>query len=448
MRISLCLLSKLTIMDVKRTSVFLFLILSANTLFGQFKNIMLDEQSGDQTFVCEPTIAINPRHPNNIVAGSVPDNIYFTKNGGETWKKGKLTSPLGVHGAPALISDSKGNFFYFHLSGPEAGKGENDNGKPDRIVVQSSEDGGETWSPGESIGLNPPKALDKEWPAVDTKGNLYVAWTQFDKYGDADPGCSSNILFSMSKNGKKWSQPAQISQLPGNCIDDGNTAAGAVPAATFDGKVFVAWSNQGKIFLDRSFNGGDLWLTNDILVTEQKGGWDFKIPGHDRCNGKPVLMTDNSKSPYRGSLYIVWADQRNGEEDTDIWFTRSHNYGDNWSSPERINNDGKGKHQYLPWMTVDHETGYLYIVYYDRRNYDDNQTDVYMAYSTDGGVSFKNIRISEKPFTPSEDQHFGDYNNISAHKGMITPVWTSMEEGRTRVWTAIIRQEDLAKVKE
>jgi outer membrane protein assembly factor BamB len=251
----------------------------------------------------------------------------------------------------------------------------------------------------------------------------------------------------MSKNSKKWSDPVVISQLPGNCIDDDNTTQGAWPAVTSDGKVFVAWSNGGKIYLDRSFNGGSLWLTNDIQVAEQKGGWDLKIPGHDKCNGMPVLMADNSKSPYRGSLYLVWADQRNGEEDTDIWFTRSHNFGDNWSSPARINDDGKGKHQYMPSMAIDNETGYVYIVYYDRRNYDDQQTDVYLAYSADGGANFKNVRISEKAFTPQEDVTFGDHNNISAHEGMVAPVWTRMDDGKTSVWTAVIRAEELLKVK-
>ena len=414
------------------------------SVWGQFKNMMLDEQGEGRAYVCEPTVAINPRHPGNIVVGSVLDNVYYTKDGGSTWKREKLSSEFGVYGDPVVIADPKGVFYYFHLSDPTGGKGGYDSEKLDRIVVQRSDDGGATWLSAGSIGLNHPKDQDKEWAAVDGKGNLYVTWTQFDKYGDPDPGCASNILFSMSKNGKKWTDPVVLSQVPGNCLDDGNTAEGAVPAVTFDGRVIVAWSNQGKIFLDRSFNGGGLWLTNDIVVGEQVGGWDLKIPGHDRCNGMPVLVTDKSKSHYRGSLYLVWADQRNGEDDTDIWFTRSHNYGDNWSAPARVNDDGAGKHQYLPWLTVDQETGYLYMVYYDRRNYDDLQTDVYLAYSTDGGSSFKNVMISERSFTPQDDRFFGDYNNISAHKGVIVPVWTRMDEGRTSVWTSIIRHEDLA----
>ena len=430
-------------MKIARMVTLILILTQGSQVFGQFKNIMLDEQGGTERFVCEPTIAINPRYPNNIVAGSVLDNVYYTKDLGKTWNKTKLTSPFGVYGDPALIADEKGNFYYFHLSDPTHGSGGYDSEKLDRIVMQKSEDGGETWSPGESIGRNHPKDQDKEWATVDGKENLYVSWTQFDKYGDTDPACQSNILFSMSKNGKKWTEPVVISQIPGNCVDDDNTAEGAVPAVTYDGKVMIAWSNQGKIFLDRSFNGGDLWLGNDIVVAEQVGGWDINIPGHDRCNGMPVLMTDNSKGPYRGSLYVVWADQRNGENDTDIWFTRSHNFGDNWSPPLRVNDDGPGKQQYLPWMAVDQNTGYVYIVYYDRRNYDDNQTDVYLAYSSDGGGNFKNIKISEKPFVPQEDRFFGDYNNISAHKGVIAPVWTRMDDGKTSVWTSIIKQEDL-----
>ena len=101
----------------------------------------------------------------------------------------------------------------------------------------------------------------------------------------------------------------------------------------------------------------------------------------------------------------------------------------------------------MPWMAVDNETGYLYIVYYDRRNYDDNQTDVYLAYSTDGGASFKNIIISEKSFMPQEDRFFGDYNNISAHEGIIAPIWTRMDAGKTSVWTTVIKQEELLKAK-
>lgn len=414
---------------------------------AQFKNILLDSSRSDTgRYPAEPTVAISYKNPNAIVAGSALDNVYFTTDGGSNWEKSKLTSSFGVWGDPVLISDFSGNFYYFHLSDPSGKNWESDE-ILDRIVVHKSKDGGASWDDGSSIGHNPPKDHDKEWAVTDRKGNLYVTWTQFDKYGSDDPECKSTIMFSKSSNGSKWSKPVQLSQLPGDCVDDDNTAQGAVPAVSIDGKVFVAWANAGVIFMDRSFNGGDTWLTNDIGVVEQIGGWNLSIPGINRSNGLPVLVCDNSKGRFSGALYLVWADQQSGEDDTDIWFIRSFNFGDNWTQPMRINDDGPGKHQFLPWIAVDHETGYIYIVYYDRRDHEDEHTDVYMAYSTDNGSSFKNVKISDSSFKPQSDVFFGDYTNISAYSGRIAVVWTRMDNGKTSIWTSIINHTDLEEVK-
>jgi len=413
---------------------------------GQFKNIKLAEQVDGVYPPLEPSIAINKKNPKNIVAGVVLDRAIYTNDSGATWAETKLESPYGVYGDPAVISDAKGDFYFFHLADPSK-QGRSNEEWLDRIVCQKSTDGGKTWSTGESIGNNPPKDQDKEWPAVHPrKQYIYTTWTQFDKYGLEDPNCHSNIMFSKSTNaGKKWSTPVQINQNPGDCIDDDNTAEGAVPAVDDAGRVYVAWANHGNIYFDRSFDGGTTWLTNDLLITKQEGGWAMDIPGIMRSNGMPVLMIDNSKGRLRGSLYLVWADQRNGTDDTDIWFMRSTNQGDMWTQPMRINQDGPGKHQFFPWIAVDQGTGYIYIVYYDRRAYDDLRTDVYMAYSTDGGSEFKEIKISESPFIPTETKFFGDYNNIDAHKGVITPIWTRMDNGRTSVWTSVIIDTELLK---
>lgn len=431
---------------IKSVGVMSLLCLIAFESGAQFKNIKLDDASPGNR-VTEPSITINPKNTKNIVAASILDNIYFTFDGGQTWEKTKLTSPYGVYGDPVLVSDEKGNLYSFHLSDP-TGEGSKNEKSLDHIICHISKDGGKTWDQGNSVGYNPPKDQDKPWATVDSKDNLFVTWTQFDKYHSSDSTCQSNILISTSSNGKKWSKPKQLSQLPGNCTDDDNTAKGAVPAVGPDGKIFVAWSNQNKIIMDRSFDGGGLWLENDIAITSQPGGWDLKIPGHDRSNGLPVLMVDKSKGTYRGCIYIVWADQRNGGNDTDVWFMRSNNHGDNWSSPKKMGNDDKGKHQYLPWMTVDQVTGYIYIVYYDRSAYDDNQTDVYLGYSSDSGANFKSVKISETPFIPIDTSFFGDYTNIAAHNGIITPIWARMDDGKASVWTTVIRQEDLIPVKE
>ena len=432
---------------MKFLSLALLLIVQVGAV-AQFKNIKLAEQVEGVYPPVEPSITINKKNPKNIVAGVVLDRAIYTLDGGVTWSESKLESPYGVYGDPALVSDIKGHIYYFHLADPSKQGREND-AWLDRIVCQKSTDGGKTWSDGASIGNNPPTDQDKQWPAVHPrKQHVYTTWTQFDKYGLDDPNCHSNIMFSMStKEGKKWSKPLQINLNPGDCIDDDNTAEGAVPAVDNLGRVFVTWASHGNIYFDRSFDGGTTWLSNDLMIAKQPGGWSMDIQGLSRSNGMPVLMIDNSKGRLRNSLYLVWADQRNGTNDTDIWFMRSTNFGDMWTQPMRINQDGPGKHQFLPWMSVDEGTGYIYIVYYDRRAYDDLQTDVYIAYSTDGGNIFTEKKISESPFIPTDTKFFGDYTNIASHKGVVAPIWTRMDDGKTSVYTAVITDSDLLKDK-
>ncbi len=86
-------------MPLKSAFILFCAVVSAHTLVAQFKNFMLDEQTGGGKFVCEPTIAINPKDRNNIVAGSMRDNVYYTKDGGQTWTNEKLNCPFGVYGA-------------------------------------------------------------------------------------------------------------------------------------------------------------------------------------------------------------------------------------------------------------------------------------------------------------------------------------------------------------
>ena len=124
--------------------------------------------------------------------------------------------------------------------------------------------------------------------------------------------------------------------------------------------------------------------------------------------------------------------------DTDIWFIKSNDGGLTWGDRKRVNDDPPGKQQFFTWMTVDQSNGYLYFVFYDRRNNSGNLTDVYMAVSKDGGESFQNFKISVTPFNPFSSVFFGDYTNISAYKGIVRPIWTRLDGGTLGIYTAII----------
>ncbi|MDX2136402.1 MAG: sialidase family protein [Saprospiraceae bacterium] len=409
------------------------------SLSAQPANILIAQsKKGEQMGPCEPTIAINPTNTNNIAAGAILDRYYWSDDGGGTWQSNKLASPHGVFGDPVMVADNLGNFYYAHLSDPEKG-GWSSPRLLDRIVIQKSEDGGKTYNDGTYVGLSHPKDQDKQWLCVDPRDNtILCTWTEFDKYNSPDENDRSRILFAKSADGAKtWSKPVAISQFEGDCLDDDLTTEGAVPAAGPNGEVYVAWAWNSKIWFDRSLDGGQTWLDKDIVVAKQPGGWTFDIPGIQRCNGMPVLVCDLSNGPHRGTLYVNWSDQKRGKNDTDIWVSKSTNGGKSWSRPIRVNDDRKGKHQFLSWLAIDQTSGYLYVVFYDRREYSDERTDVYLAVSRDGGKTFTNEKISESPFDPSRLVFFGDYNHISAHAGVVRPIWTRMEKGVLSVWTAI-----------
>lgn len=422
----------------------LAILFSIQQLFAQFPNVPIDYLSSTER-PCEPSIAISPVNPDIVVAGAILNKVYFSIDGGKTWKRQGMESTYGVYGDPNILATQDGQFYYFHLADPDK-KGHGSPNFLDRIVCQTSTDSGRTWSSGSSIGKNSPKVQDKEWSAEDPRtGRVYVSWTQFDKYNSPDPKDKSNIMISWSDDkGASWSDATRINKKSGDCLDDDKTTEGAVPAVGPDGEVYVAWAWKNKIYFDRSEDAGKTWLKKDIKVAKQPGGWTQDIPGIYRCNGMPITLCDNSEGPNKGTIYICWSDTRSGKDDVDIWSCYSTDKGDSWSDPVRVNDDGPGAMQFFPWMTIDPSTGYLYCVYYDRRSGKGLETEVYVAYSVDGGRSFSNVKISEKPFTPNPRVFFGDYNDISAEQGNIRPIWTRMSpKGRTSVWTAIISHESL-----
>ena len=368
------------------------------------------------------------------MAGANLRNVYSSTDGGLTWEADTLYSTYGVWGDPSLAVDTNGSFYFFHLSNPSFGNW------IDRIMCQKKDDITSPWSDGTYTGLNGIKAQDKQWPVVDpTTNNIYVTWTQFDNYGSGFIADSSVILFSKSTDGgASWSAAKRISHNAGNCLDSDSTMEGAVPAVGPNGEIYVTWAGTNGLYFNKSMDMGNTWLPVEKNICSTPGGWDFAISGIYRSNGLPVTCCDISQGPHRGNIYVNWVDHRNGSSDPDVWLIKSSDGGQTWSNIKRVNSDAAGHDQFFTWMTVDQKTGYLYFVFYDRRNYSDDQTDVYMAVSKDGGETFNDFKISTSPFTPISTVFFGDYTNISAYNNVIRPIWARCDLGNMSIWTAII----------
>jgi hypothetical protein len=417
-------------------------------LFGQseFPNIQLKNSGVVNTLngISEPSIAIDPNNPSIMAAGSIMNAYYYSKDAGQTWKSYSMISKYGVWGDPVLLFDTTGRVYYFHLSDYSKGSW------IDRIVCQSAPNVDGKFNTGTFPKPSGTKAQDKHWVALDPKNNeIFMTWTQFDAYDSREPRDSSRIMFSKSSDqGKTWSNPQRISKFAGDCQDGDYTVEGAVPAVGPNGEVYVTWAGPKGLVFQRSLDRGKTWLAEEQILHEQHGGWDLTIPGMYRANGLPILQCDLSDGPNRGNLYLNWCDQKSGYNNTDVWLSVSEDGGKSWSAPRKVNQDETKTHQFFTWMTVDQSSGYLYFVYYDRRNYTDNETDVYLSVSRDGGLSFSDYLVSTHSFVPDQEVFFGDYLNIAAVNGTIRPIWPRMDDGKTSLWIALIQEAELLKLGE
>lgn len=389
----------------------------------------------------EVSIAINPANPANLVAGANTALVCVSEDSGKTWVE--YTLPPGTYGDPGVAFDLQGRAYFTHLLNTW-----------DAIMIRTSDDHGHTWNGGVKLyGPNSAKAVpgpyynsslqDKPFLTVDQSfgphgGNVYVAWTDFSKYGSSDPRDSSVIVFARSTNrGESFEPWVRVSDKAGSAEDGDNTMEGAVPAVGPNGEVYLSWAGPEGIYFDKSLDGGRHW-GRDTILTALPGGWDFDIPGISRANGMPVTVADISSSPHRGTVYVNWVDFRNG--DPDVFVMSSRDSGRTWDGPHRVNSDAvhNGRMQFFHWAAVDAITGELAIVFYDRRRVGGDSTEVWLARSRDGGRSFTNECISTLPFLPVSSVFFGDYNGLAIRDGMVRPIWTEMRDRTLSIHTALV----------
>ncbi len=405
--------------------------------FSQIKSgVLFEIPSGDR--IPGVSMTLNPRNP-AALAAAIGNRTFASINGGETWSEINIPS-ADLQSSSSLVTDSKGIFYLIHTA-TASSEGDASEKKSEALMCRISADGGKSWDNGTVFASAPGEVVLNPSAAVDSKGNVWVVWTQFDRTSTSDTTCRSTIMVANSSNGKKWSEPMSIAQVKGTCSSDDRSLAGAAIGISDDKKVFVSWASQQIIFLDRSFDHGGRWLTNDILVANQSGGWVAEIPGFTSAHGMPAMIVDRSKTEHKGLLYLVWADNRNGN--SDVFFSRSNNFGDIWNPAMNLNESEK-LHQFMPVMSVDNVTGAVYVLYYGQSG-KENEIDTYLAYSMNAGTSFKTVKVSDASFNPAGVSFNSRQLDVVAHNGRIITLWTSVEDGKILVRHAQFKEDALPK---
>jgi hypothetical protein len=419
----------------------LFLLFITGTIgsYAQHKLIIVNKKNNKPE---EVSIAINPINAMEIAAVSNINNYYFSTNGGKSWTEKTMRSINGIWGDPMVHFDLNGNLYYAHL-----GKNPEKYFPTwiDKMVVQRIDIKYDSCFADAAIGFNANKIQDKEWLNTNHNGNVFLTWTEFDKYESRNPGDHSRIRFSMSDDkGLNWIKPIIISDVEGDCMDGDSTMEGATSCTDSRGNIYVCWSGINKIWFDKSTDGGKTFGRDKIIATHVEG-WDIPVRHIFRANGMPFILCDASGTKFKNRIYMNWADTRNG--DADIFIKYSDDGGETWSNDIRVNNDkiGNGAEQFSNNFCIDASTGNLYVVFYDKRNSPTGSfIDVYIAYSKDGGNTWENFRITPRPFAaPGKNVFFGDYIDIDAVNGNIMPAFTVTEQERFNVITTRLNLESV-----
>ena len=104
----------------------------------------------------------------------------------------------------------------------------------------------------------------------------------------------------------------------------------------------------------------------------------------------------------------------------------------------KIHEGGEGTHQFNPILKVDPTNGIVYILYMGLNS--ENTTDLYLAYSIDGGQSFKSVKVNETSFEglPNRKSH-----DISVVNGVVCPVWLESNDGKIKLMASVITYKQL-----
>ncbi len=396
-------------------------------------------QSENSVFVnpLDETNLLNSNNSTDITTDTAYGaNALFSFNSGEIWE-GDVEGPGEDNaGDPAAVIGLNGRW-YVNFINSSYGMG-----------VSFSDNHGETWTV-KQAAPNPGEITDKNHMWIDNnisspyEGNLYVAWTNIGGPYSAEIGFSYS-----TDDSETWTVIDDIS----SGVNAGSHNQGVNLSTGPNGEIYAIWaiydswpsggSDETAIGMAISHDGGSTWEPAKRIVENIRGIRASKTSKDMRVNSFPVATVDNSNGADNGAIYVTWSNIGipgiNTGNDIDIYVIKSSDLGNIWSAPLKVNGDepGLGKQHFFPWITCDPANGILSMIYYDDRNVDTSQCEVFCTNSVDGGSTWEEFKVSDVSFTPAPipglaNKYMGDYLGIHSQNGVVYPVWTDNRFGYT-----------------
>lgn len=150
---------------------------------------------------------------------------------------------------------------------------------------------------------------------------LHVA---FGCFVDSSPGASSQLFVTRSTDrGSTFEAPQRVS-LPPASEGERSTLPASTIVATEDGHVYVVYvsirgsTQHQQVRFNRSTDGGNTWLTEDVLLGELEIWGDF-----------PEIAANEG-----GQVYVTWRSDEDGDGSADLLLSRSQDSGSTFTTED------------------------------------------------------------------------------------------------------------------
>jgi hypothetical protein len=435
----------------------------------------------------EPTVAVNPRDLDVVVAGANDycagivngdawAGYYRSTDGGATWSSSLVPgypadgSDAGraspAHGScdgagdPTQAFDTEGRLFYGFIcadypNDPSATPAEQEQDAAISTFVATYDDDGDRYARTVLLARGRRgRAHDKINVAVDQTssshaGNVYAAWVRISS-GRADEFVRGTILFSRSTDqGRTFSDPMAISDLRVAVFPD--IAVGP------DGAVYVTYRVGITLRITKSTDGGATFSGPRIVSSLAPFDSDrFSGDGSRECGDGPFtcpgrftfsrFQTQAAVAADETGVHVAW-NERRGEGQSRV-LVRTSPDGLIWFDQPVTVDEWPTGHQYFP--DIASADGVITVVFYDSRNdsgyhperppgntrtgrNSGGAVDAVVARSTDGGTTWSETRVSMRSSnfgfeSPFQVPFWGDYIYISAVPGAVQVAWTDSRD--------------------
>ena len=212
------------------------------------------------------------------------------------------------------------------------------------------------WTTTEVVSTESTSASYDPSLAVDTLGNIHIAWEDATDY--AGSGTDRDIFY------KRWDSVSSSWTTTEVVSTESTIMAGDPSLATdFVGNIHIAWEdstnyagsgNDQDIFYKRWNSSTSTWTTTEIVSTEST----LHSPN-------PSLDTDSA-----GNVHIAWYDDTNyagSGADTDIFYKKWNASSSIWTTTEVVSTESTAD-SYHPSLDTD-SAGNVHIAWYDYTSY-------------------------------------------------------------------------------